>query len=237
MRKLRGTLATLRRRRSNRQSGCGPLDPRRESCDRPQSPAPPTQGCEVHAEGPEPPVTFADILRHRARAKDVAILDPIAAKDYLERARQTETLVAAQRWKAARPVVAVPVPIAQRLGLEVADPLPEGMIPARVPTLRLAVELFQLRWCCGFDLLVGSGDEHECSDDTPGRREVRQQRFRMARELLETAQRMQICLHCARIFHEAECPLVDAFEEFEAFGLPLPDALDPALVAVSELPR
>ena len=237
MRKLRSTLATLRRRRSNRQSGCGPLDPRRESCDRPQSPAPPTQDCQVHAEGPEPPVTFADILRYRARAKDVAILDPIAAKDYLERARQTETLVAAQRWKAARPVVAVPVPIAQRLGLEVADPVPEGMIPARVPTLRLAVELFQLRWCCGFDLLVGSGDEHECSDDSPGRREVRQQRFRMARELLETAQRMQICLHCARIFHEAECPLVDAFEEFEAFGLPLPDALDPALVAVSELPR
>ena len=239
MRKLRSTLATLRRRRSNRQSRCGPHDRHRERPDRREGPAPTTCRPDTDAGRPEPVlVSVADILRYRAHAENLASRgDPISANEYHERARRADTMLAARRWEAARPVIAIPVPMAESLGLEVADPLPDGTIPARVPTLRIAVALFRLRWCCDHDLTTGMGDEHECSEDNPRRRQGRLQKARTATELLATANAIDICLDCAGVLHDGECPMIDAFDDFsDAFGLPLPDALDPAVVAVSELP-
>lgn len=239
MRRLRSTLATLRRRRSSRRSRCGPRDLHREPPDGPRDPVPTTRRPDIHDERPEPAqVSVADILRYRAKAKNLASRgDPISANDYRERARRADTMLAARRWEAARPVIAIPMPMAERLDLEIADALADGTVPARVPTLRAAVALFRLRWCCGQDLTTGMGDEHECSEDSPRRREGRLQKARAAAELLQASNGIGVCLDCAGVVHDGECPMIDAFEDFsEAFGLPLPDELDPAVVAVSELP-
>lgn len=222
MQKIRKTLARLRPGRRDPRRRCVRAPEKREAVRQPDHPAPSLP-------------TVEDLIRVRKRAEAAATLgDLVSEQIHSDRARRGGIRLAAHRWSECPPEIRMAESAARYFHLEVVvDRLPDETVVARVPTLRTAIELYRLRWCCNEDLLAG-GHEHECRSRSPLQRTRRRQNDRTISDLLTHGNSLGICLECAGVCYGAECPTILLAEEY---AFPLPDDLHPAMIAISELPR
>ena len=222
MRKIRETLARVRPGRPDPRRRCVRTPEKQEAVRRPDHPAPSLPKVE-------------HLIQNRKNAEAAeARGDLVSAEICADRARRGGIRLAAHRWSERPPVIPMAESAARYLHLEVVgDRLPDETVLARVPTLRTAIELYRLRWCCNEDLLAG-GHEHECRSRSPLQRTRRRQNDRTISDLLTHGNSLGICLECAGVCDGAECPTILLAEEY---AFPLPDDLHPAMIAISELPR
>lgn len=222
MRKIRETLARVRPGRRDPRRRCVRTPEKREALRRPDQPVPSLPKVE-------------DLIQDHKNAEAAeARGDLVSAEICSDRARRGGIRLAAHRWSESPPLIPMAESAARYFHLEVVgDQLPDGTVVARVPTLRAAIELYRLRWCCGADLTT-CGDEHECRTDSPLQRTRYRQNYRTAIDLVKHGNSLGVCLECAGIPDGAECPTALLVE---AYTFPLPDDLHPAMIAISELPR
>lgn len=222
MRKIRNTLARLRPSWQDPRRRCVRRQERQETA---REPDPPVPGL------PE----VKDLIKDRNYAKMAEEHGNLMlAELHSDRARRGGILLAAHRWSERPPVIPMAESAARHFRLElVGDRLPDGTVLAHVPTLRTAIELYRLRFCCGANLVAG-GDDHECRWVTPENQARRQQNDRTVTDLLMHGNSIGVCLECAGVCDGAECPTVLTVEEYPA---PLADDLNPAMIAIAELPR
>ena len=223
MRKIRNTLARLRPSWQDPRRRCVRRQERQETAPEPDPPTPSLPEVE-------------DLIKARkCAAAEEERGDLVSAELHRDRARREGIRLAAHRWSQRPPVIPMAESAACHFRLEVVgDRLPDGTVLAHVPTLRTAIELFRLRFCCNEDLTSGCGEEHECRWATPVTQTRRQQNSRTVIDLLAHGNSLGICIDCAGVCNGAECPTVLTVEDYDA---PLADDLNPAMIAIAELPR